>query len=139
MAGHLLTFFYENGLVKTVSLNQLKNVNSKLSLNMKYDFKEFWGHYSIRNNAITIQIFNKHNEEIFKRWILETKANILNDSTIVIYNHKSYWSNVSKENIVEPDKITLSLKKIDKKPDSSYAWFLNKRWYQKNVHESRKQ
>lgn len=130
-------FFYDNGMVKTVGLNQFKKVNSKIYFDNYYDCKENWGHYFIEGNNITIQKFNKHNEEIFKRWIIEEKGIILNDTTIILYTRKSFWANqINSEE--KMDSILLILKPVNIKPDSTQAWFLNKKRYRKNVHESRK-
>jgi hypothetical protein len=57
---------------------------------------------------------------------------------------KSFWKNPSieiiewfeREFVTEPN--TFRLYETEHKPDSTLAWFSKKRWYKKNLHESRR-
>ncbi len=134
-------FFYKNGLVKYMSRNSMVEFNGVLRLNFEFDLKENWGHYKIENEMITIQRFNRHRQEIYKRWIIEERGKILNDSTIQIEEIQSNWrANQSEEESERSLKTPIILKfnVVDRKPDSTNIWFYNKKWYQENLHKSRK-
>jgi len=96
--------------------------------------KEGAGHYRILNDTIIIQSFGLSNDQLCRRSVYETKGIIMNDSTIKVFSDYSYW--FDSELIKEPN--IYRLYKTDQKPDSTLAWFNKKRWYKKNLHESRK-
>jgi hypothetical protein len=101
-----------------------------------WDFllKEVWGHYSIHKDSIKIQSFGHANDQLCKRSVYETVGEILNDSTLVIYSDYSYW--FKSELLEEPNIYGFYPTTI--KPDSTKAWFNNRRWFNKYLHESRK-
>ncbi|MBU1009267.1 MAG: hypothetical protein KKD74_03930 [Bacteroidetes bacterium] len=135
--------FYNNGCSKTISsfpsniisfwLNPEVEITNLLE-NDQYFRKELWGHFRIFNDTIVIQSFGLSNDQLCRRAVYETKGVILNDSTIKVFSDYSYW--FDSELIKEP-KI-YRLYKTDHKPDSTLAWFNKKRWYKKNLHESRR-
>lgn len=132
-------FFFENGFTKwsgwTNNFIEDKVNNFKDIEEFNNNFqKEYWGHYAIKNDTIIIQEFNHNNEEIYKRSISERHGLIINDSTIVILSWDSYWGNYQ----LPQDPMKYIFYPTNSKPDSTKAWFNNKRWYKKNLHESRK-
>jgi len=96
--------------------------------------KEGTGHYKRVSDTIIIQTFGISNDQLCRRSVYETKGIIVNDSTIKVFSDYSYWFN--SELIKEPN--IYRLYKTDHKPDSTLAWFNKKRWYKKNLHESRR-
>lgn len=96
--------------------------------------KEGTGHYKRVSDTIIIQTFGISNDQLCRRSVYETKGIIVNDSTIKVFSDYSYWFN--SELIKEPN--IYRLYKTDHKPDSTLAWFSKKRWYKKNLHESRR-
>jgi len=102
--------------------------------NDDYFKREIWGHYQIIYDTIIIQSFGLANDQLCRRSVYETRGIILNDSTIKVFSDYSYWHNY--ELIKEPN--IFRLYKTKHKPDSSIAWFNKKRWYKKNLHESRR-
>jgi len=135
--------FFDNGLSKTIS-SFASNINS-FWLNPKveascllekdqYFRKELWGHFRITKDTLIIQSFGLSNDQLCRRSVYETKGIIMNDSTIKVFSDYSYW--FDSELIKEPN--IYRLYKTDQKPDSTLAWFNKKRWYKKNLHESRK-
>jgi len=129
-------FFYSNGLVKMVFINSsyISNYNWNSKQKIKEpgrfdDYKEFWGHYKCYGNGITMQIFNYHHQEFYKRQIIEKKIKIIKDSTLSLYS--STWK--SEENLMKEERV-LNFYKITSKPDSTRVWFINKDWYKENVY-----
>ena len=129
-------FFYSNGLVKRVFIDSSHisnyNWNSKKTFKEsgKFDdFEENWGHYKCDGKDITMQIFNKHNQEFYTRQIITEKIRIINDNTLSLYSSK--WK--SEENFMKEERI-LNFYKTNNKPDSTRIWFINKRWYKENVY-----
>ncbi len=135
--------FYNNGYSKTISsfpsniisfwLNPEVEITNLLE-NDQYFRKELWGHFRIYNDTIIIQSFGLSNDQLCRRAVYETRGIILNDSTIKVFSDYSYW--FEHELIKEP--IIYRLVKTNQKPDSTLAWFNKKRWYKKNLHESRR-
>ena len=103
--------FYANGLVKTLADNQISEENNRVKLIYDYKPKESWGYYKIKYDSIIIQRFNRHSEEIYKRWIIEDKGIILNDSTIRILSTHSYWANRDGEGDTFQRPLLMELKK----------------------------
>lgn len=133
-------FFYKNGSVKLgnyIENNQKKCDDMISEIHSYYNFfsDEGWGHYTIADDTIVIQAFNNWNLEfIYKRWIIELTGLIQDDSSFILISKYSYHG--KDEFINEP--IRYNLCTIDVKPDSTIAWFVNKKWFKKNLHESRK-
>lgn len=142
--------FFENGLIKDIMLLNKTTMDSlRLDPYMiyapfnenyilsKYDLenKESWGDYKIASDSTMIlQQFGKCNDCFCGRMVLETKAKILNDSTLIIFPTYDYDIKV----FLNRDTTLYYFYPTDFKPDSSQAWFLKKRWYKKGLHESRK-
>jgi hypothetical protein len=132
-------YFYDNGSVKWEGWtnNFWQNPAKKIE-NIQngyfYISKEYWGQYSINNDSILIQIFIKNNEKIITRWIFEYEGIILNDSSFILYSCFSY---LGKDNFIDKSEEYAFYKTITK-PDSTKAWFNNRRWFKKDLHESRK-
>jgi hypothetical protein len=96
--------------------------------------KEYWGHYTIKNDTIVIQVFNRVGDFIYKRWIFEFTGLIQNDSSFILVSEYSYFT---KDQFIEkPIPYYYCPTKI--KPDSTKAWFNDKQWFRENLHESRK-
>ena len=144
--GRASFFLFNNGKVKIHSpffdtlQGELWTPPQKVLEEMQDDWefkqKERWGDYFIKGNEITIQRFNRNNEEVCKRSVFEEKGRILNDSTIEIYSEYSYWWKDKLPALYTP--CILNFYKTDIKPDSTIAWFINKNWYKKELNSSRK-
>ena len=98
-----------------------------------YNLSKNFGQFQIYDDTINIQNFYSNNNEFFRKQLIHYRGLILNDSTIKIL---SWFGNDNVEILTEP--MIYRFYKSSDKPDSTKAWFLNKKWYQKNVHESRK-
>ncbi len=135
--------FFDNGLAKYISSSVSANnsfwINPEVEIknlleNDQYFKKELWGHFQIIDDTIIIQNFGISNDQLCRRSVYEKKGVIVNDSTIIILSNYSFW--FDNDLIKEPD--TYRLFKTDQKPDSTLAWFRKKRWYHKNIDESRR-
>jgi hypothetical protein len=136
-------FLYQNGQVKLLKpffsqarkgiwldpLDVLKGIN----LYWNFNTKEFWGSFIINDNEIIFQNFNENNI-LKERYLFEQRGRILNDSTIVIFSDYVYNTGDSLLNT----ECLLKFYPTSIKPDSTNIWFVNKKWYRKNLHESRK-
>jgi len=136
-------FLYQNGQVKLLKpffsqarkgiwldpLDVLKGIN----LYWNFNTKEFWGSFIINDNEIIFQNFNENNI-LKERYLFEQRGRILNDSTIVIFSDYVYNTDDSLLNT----ECLLKFYPTSIKPDSTNIWFVNKKWYRKNLHESRK-
>lgn len=97
-----------------------------------------WGHYQILSDSIYIQYFYFDNQNFYKRDVMELFGNIVNDSTIQVYKKRCTWcKNVyigydNNTEIIFPQPIQFHYKK-GIKPDSSKAWFNNKKWYKQGL------
>ena len=144
--GRAALFLFNNGKVKiyryffdTLRMELWvppKKIIAEMQNDWEYKQKERWGDFFIKGNEIIIQRFNRNNEEICKRSVFEEKGRILNDSTIEIYSEYSYWWKDKHPVLYAP--CVLNFYKTDAKPDSTIAWFINKKWYKNELNESRK-
>ncbi len=141
--GGAALFLYENGLVKILRPffnHKAKEIwldPSYVISNMSFDWhfysKEWWGDFLIDKNEIILQDFNRNN--ILKnRYLFEQRGRILNDTTIVIFSDYVYNTGDS----LLKSECLLKFYPTSIKPDSTNIWFVNKKWYRKNLHESRK-
>jgi hypothetical protein len=132
-------YFYSDGSVKLIYFNKsfYKDLlNETIDTNSyKYSWKERWGHYRIQKDTIKIQIFN-YNTQFFpyKRWIMEYNGIVLTDTTVKMFSLFSYLKKKQFNN----NPMIYSFKQTNVKPDSTKAWFKNKKWYLENLDESRK-
>jgi len=136
-------YLYKNGQVKILKpffrqeskefwIDPLDIINS-VKLNWEFDSKEYWGNFLINEDEIVLQNFNRNN--IFReRYLFEKRGRILNDSTIVISSNYIYNTGDS----LLKTECLLKFYPTSIKPDSTNIWFVNKKWYRKNLHESRK-
>jgi hypothetical protein len=141
--GRAVLFLYKNGLVKILRPffnHKTKefwldpyNVISNMNLDLDYNSKEWWGNFVIDENEIVLRYFNSNNL-IRQRYLFENRGRILNDSTIVIFSDYVYNTGDSLLNT----ECLLKFYHTSIKPDSTNIWFVNKKWYRKNLHESRK-
>jgi len=123
-------FFFSNGKTKS-SWFEWENKN----MFKRFSWKENWADYSIIGDTIIIQGFNHHNQEVCRRWVIETKGVITSDSTFVILENYDYRFN---EKQVFDSPIELYFVPLSEKPDSTVAWYIKKDWYKANVHRDRK-
>jgi hypothetical protein len=140
---NLAYVFYSNGLIKSLSHNTTHTVfwtNPKLA---SFDIykralsnkpNELWGEYSIHNNKIWYDYFTFNKQEFFVRQIIHAEDFMLSDTAFVINSEIATFENY--ELVSKP--IYFRFYKTNLKPDSTYAWYLNRRWYKQEVHESRK-
>ena len=132
-------YFYTNGLVKNSGLHSdfwdnPKEIAKKVEDIYIFSSKEFWGDYTIKDDTIYIQIFNHNTQFLYKRWIFEWKGVIKNDTTIEMFSEYSYFG---KDQFIHKPVI-YGFYPTEIKPDSTKAWFNNKKWFKENLHESRK-
>lgn len=133
--------FYENGLCKTfyhnihgVFLDSSNDQKTKRLITQNFDGKESFGCFSIKRDTIYIQDFSVNNQSFYHRWVDNKKIAIKNDSTLVFIS--DYDTYLNYESITDP--IELKFYPLLKKPDSTKAWFYNKRWYNDKLHTSRR-
>jgi hypothetical protein len=143
--GKAAFYLYKNGKVKILgpsfSLVDKKfwvgpNKVIRERENMLYaNSKEWWGDYVIAYNTITIQWFNRTNQELYKREVFVAQGKVINDSTIDI--NLDYCP---KGNLVfmKGGSCILRFYSLSPKPDSTKAWFNNKKWYKTKLHSSRR-
>ena len=114
---------------------------------LKDFFPRGWGSFKIRKDSIYIQAFYNFSQSTIKRDVVEIRGVIKNDTTILITQSRCTWCrpvapNPPKYNengIQYFDKpIEYRFYPTDFKPDSSLAWFRKKKWYQEDLHESRR-
>ncbi len=142
--GKAAFFLYKNGKIKIhsplFSLYEKKfwvtpdKVIQEMQDALYFNSKEWWGDYVVMNNEIKFQWFNRHNQEICKRWVFGGRGKIVNDSTIEIYLDYSTRGDDESPNV----QCLLHFYPVAIKPDSTKAWFNNKKWYKTKLHESRK-
>ncbi|TCN52473.1 hypothetical protein D0809_00050 [Flavobacterium circumlabens] len=138
-------YLYNNGLClpNSQDKNFWKNpkyyldeeYNRMVKYQEKYKIKpDVFGQYSISNDTICFQVFGANNNEFFRRWVIEDKGIIVNDSTIKLFSSYSY---LRKIELLDKPK-TLLFYKMEIKPDSTKLFYKNKKWYKKGLHKSRK-
>jgi len=132
-------YFYTNGIVKVIgwTSNFFQNADSVLnyySSDWRYYYEEDWGQYSINYDTLTIQVFNRNNQEFFKRQVIEDKCLIINDSSFVLFSSINCLYNM--QFVKEP--VIYKFYPTELKPDSTIAWFNDKKWFKENLHESRR-
>jgi len=143
--GNAAFFLYENGKVK-IHLGALESypqkhmrtpekVLSEMLTEPDFNSKEFWGDYGSSGNKIRIQVFARNNEYLCKRFIYDNAGQEINDSTIEIYFS---YSAIGKDTMLNGQTCRLKFYSTKTKPDSTRAWFNNRKWYRRKLHESRK-
>lgn len=98
---------------------------------------EAWGDFQISGDQFIMQDFNPRHwarEAFCKRWVYEVRGKVLNDSTIEIYLEHA----IGPKDTLFDRKCVMHFYPLDSKPDSTKAWFNNKKWYREKLHESRK-
>jgi hypothetical protein len=146
-------YFYNNGLVKVYKDPAYKEsywVNPEIVSKSINDFfvtysgytGEWWGNYEIVNDSIYIQKFRRIFQNNIKRYIIESVGTIENDSIIQIHYDISHWpikyqTEHKLKTVFNPIE-TYRFYPTNLKPDSTTAWFLNKKWYIENLHPSRR-
>ncbi len=135
--------FYTNGIMKTIASNYPEGKDfwenpetgfDDLKAFWNYNSKETWGNYTINGDSIKMQKFGWNGMEFCSRSVYEMVGKILNDSTIILYSDYSFWF---KYDLINKPNI-FGFYPTNQKPDSTKAWFNNRRWYKKDLHESRK-
>ncbi len=125
---------YSNGLNKgRMHYYQEKNGNITDSI-LNYFKKEYWGEFQIIKDTIIIQSFNRHNQELCKRWLTEYRGLVLSDTSYMLNYYYDCWKN----DFEYFDPIIYIYKQNLNKPDSRDAWYYNKKWYKAKLHQSRK-
>ncbi len=137
-----ILFMFENGIVKEgPCVSDFFDNKSKYFDIITRDWytqksKEYFGCYMIKDSSLQIQLFNVHSSHnpVFRRWVFESNGVIKSDSTFVLINNFEYLN--QHEFYEKP--VLFKFVPYENKPDSSNAWFNKKRWFKKNLHESRK-
>ncbi len=101
----------------------------------EYDADEIWGDYYIKNDTFYSEGFGLNYSEFIVRQFFIRKGVLLNDTTLLITSNKNTHYDIEFEKN-EPNVFRFYKTKL--KPDSTKIWYINKHWYQKGVHESRK-
>jgi len=137
-----ILFLYENGIVKEGPwVSDFFYNKSKYFDIINEDYytqkgKEYFGCFMIKDTSIVIQLFNIHTSHnpIYRRWVFESSGLITSDTTIVLYSNFEYLN----KNEFYKKPVIFKFVPYENKPDSANAWFRNKNWYKKNLHESRR-
>lgn len=154
--------FYSNGMCLTNNTYKLSVdfwANPDSLINEYYEGLEIpltglssasgdsWGHYQIKDDSIFIQSFMKFYDSTVNRDVYELKGYIRNDSTIHILEQLCDWRDynpsrslkyISKGKLQYIPSAEYRFYQTTKKPDSTYAWFFDKNWYNEGLHLSRK-
>lgn len=102
---------------------------------LQISIREWWGDYLIREDStIIIQTFGDCMDYFCRRMVIEQTGKILTDTTFIIYSMYAYNT---KDTIVKGNN-RFKYYPTNIKPDSTVGWFNNKKWYKKNLYESRK-
>ena len=129
------TYFISNGY-KHDNINFYSN-------SLCFYYQLYWGAFQINQDSLIVQYFHIDQQNFYKRNVIELYGNIINDTTISIYKEKCDWcENVyygynNKTEIVYDEPRIYIFKELIK-PDSTQAWFINKRWYKDGVEERNK-
>lgn len=99
-----------------------------------YNKQEKWGEYMIINDSFFAEEFNFNKTNFVVRDVFRQKGVIINDTTLVLSTWYSVSDNFEFLNGID----TFRFYRTHLKPDSTKIWYQNKRWYKKDVHESRK-
>jgi hypothetical protein len=121
---------YDSCFVQTPSHQELKSQTL-----IKEKDKERWGEYMIINDTLIVQSFNRHYFEKYKRWSSEKMFLIGNRDSILLVE---WSSNYPEKNYKERFQMKFIFQQTALKPDSSKAWYLDRKWYTDGVHASRK-
>ena len=107
--------------------------------------RDMWGCYTVKDDSIWIQSFYRGDQSAIRRNMTEHHGIINSDGSIeIIYTkckpcHKVFPEDYNKDAIeLYLPTAKYSFFKTDKRPDNTKAWFLKKKWYRKELHESRK-
>ena len=132
--------FYKNGYFKRIvqwhDSSVWKNPDKFLDIALSkpgLNVGEGWGQYKLFHDTIVSQRFNKFGEGIYKRWVFEDSLKILNDTTLKLFSTHTYWGKYPNKS-----PVIFRFFPTDSKPDSTKAWFRDKNWFKKGLHESRK-
>ncbi|MDT8414159.1 MAG: hypothetical protein RQ735_02170 [Flavobacteriaceae bacterium] len=129
--------FYKSGYCITGFISEKKWRDSFLVFfkNIKIHPKTGYSVYKIKNDSVWINDFD-FNPNLYYRWSINYKGKILNDSMFYLYENETALEGYPTEKQVKNFKFY----QINELPDyETTSWYLKKKWYQKNVHESRKQ
>ncbi len=121
-------FLFSNGKTKSAMFGNGNNLS-------EFTNKENWADYFINGDTLIIQGFNHHNQELCRRWVIETKGLITSDTTILLLSTYDYRFKTTE--VFDPPTL-LSFISSSIRPDSTVAWYQNKSWFINNVHSSRK-
>lgn len=109
-------------------LSYINIISEREKRSQKSDI-DFWGHYIIRHDTFFAQHFYPDYDVIPPTYFLASfQAIIKNDSTLFVYHD---WSEDYKHKGEEIYKrpIRYDFYPTNFKPDSSKAWYRNKKWY----------
>ncbi len=143
--GNAAFFIYKNGKIKGYlggvesypqeHMQSSETVLQNMESDRDYSSKEFWGDYEIKNNEIRIQTFTVSNEYFYKRFIYEEIGRIVNESTFEIY---ACYPVIGKDTVLRGGVCRMKFYPTTVKPDSTKAWFNNRKWYTNNLHKTRR-
>lgn len=108
---------------------QLKKIPKNL------DWSISTGTYYLQNDTLSIMVYQRTYQGFYKYKLEEFKAIVNNDSTIYFFENKCKWCHKfygNYEKVVGGKYASNSILKFhpsEFKPDSSFVWFKNERWY----------
>lgn len=146
-----LLFFYKDGTCKVAVWVSL--VDTAFWLHPEYSLSYFknndfntnkhlyWGHYIVRKDSIFIQTFHRFDQSlIIIRDVIQLRGVIKNDSTLLINKMFYDWSKWmlhkdARKNEQYNPPLKYKFYPTTLKPDSSFVWFRNKKWYRTHVNK----
>jgi hypothetical protein len=97
--------------------------------------RDLWGCFTVKDDSIYIQSFYRGEQTAIKRYMSEFRGIIKNDSTIELNYKMDYNPRILQ---MYSPSAQYAFWKTEIRPDNSIAWFLKKKWYQRELHNSRK-
>ena len=128
--------FYRNGYCL---LGKVDNAEWKISLSkfiqkLKLQSDQEFNLYRVANDSLFIDRFGS-NKNLYYRWVKNYECKVLSDSEIEVIKSTTTFDNYPVQDLSIVYKFYPSTEIPDYKPTS---WFIDKKWYNKNLHESRK-
>jgi len=130
---------------KTNGMYYQKNANEHHNLvfykNGLCNYHElYWGVYKVENESMHIQFFYIDQQNFYRKNVIDLFGKIINDTTVSIKLKKCIWCKNVYHGYDDKTEITFEPErqyffKNQSKPDSTQAWFLNKKWFLKGYQQ----
>lgn len=128
--------FYKNGYCLSGTIPDKEWQKSFISSikNIKPHLKTEYDIYKIKDDSILIDKFGS-NPNTYYRWVTNYKGKIIGDSIIHLLKRETTFDYYSDETL----SIFYKFFPTNEIPEyAPTSWYLEKKWYQKNLHKSRK-